>query len=552
MENKSIFTQNFLKITHLPTIILLVGYPVYWLELYLLNANKGRTSWLAWFIFLFIALAIIIKDRKSIYVFFKWFRMKWISQDSWARWFSNINLIIILAVLLITLYATLLPPHLSQEFDAINYHLTIPRQHLITGSFSHIRWSSADLFLLPIDFALAPYWFVGSLPNKFPQFLFLIGLVLVSVSLVRRLSRCDFASICLIVLAIFGSNFIAIQMGTAMLDIAVCYLFIAAIDSFLSGNIIMATVEFVFFAWSKPFIFPQVFIITALTLISWKLYVVLGPKYLKLGFEETGSAQNKSNYIGTLKKAILPFVIFSIIIGGPFLLKSTYYSGTPLFPFAPGIINVNNKIDKNSDYWKSMLTSSSEHISTKDGYGHGKSLGAFLKHFWLIAVPEKNVNNSYDYPVGLMYLLFIGPFLYMLFSSFKKKEFSILSVFIIFYWLSWWFGSQQTRFLYIPFILMMIIVSSAKIKQSKIFIFAVTISVLLTGLSVFGANKGDFFKSREDILRAKDREILQLNKQYSEENRTGAVSLNYFDVAYANFPVTVMDNNSRWVLRPGK
>jgi len=37
-------------------------------------------------------------------------------------------------------------------------------------------------------------------------------------------------------LAILGSHIVAIQMGTGMLDVVLCYLFIAAIDSFLKGN----------------------------------------------------------------------------------------------------------------------------------------------------------------------------------------------------------------------------------------------------------------------------------------------------------------------------
>ena len=79
-------------------------------------------------------------------------------------------------ILVVGLYASLLPPHLMQESDALNYHYTIVRQHLILQSFKHIAWSHTDLFLLPINFALAPFWFESVLPNKLPQFLFFLGL----------------------------------------------------------------------------------------------------------------------------------------------------------------------------------------------------------------------------------------------------------------------------------------------------------------------------------------------------------------------------------------
>src|SRR5882672_6699659 len=82
-----------------------------------------------------------------------------------------------LAILVTSFLAALLPPHLMQEVDALNYHYSLPRQHLIRGSFAHLRWSTADLWPLPLQFALSPYWFMTELPNKVPQFFFLAGLV---------------------------------------------------------------------------------------------------------------------------------------------------------------------------------------------------------------------------------------------------------------------------------------------------------------------------------------------------------------------------------------
>ena len=218
--------SSFLRISHLPSICLAIGYFIYWPELWFLKNKPGSTSMLASSLFACIAFFTIIKRRNNIYSFCNWIKVNWYRQALFSRSYILIGVIFVIFISAIVFYASLLPVHLSQEFDALNYHLTIPRQHLILKTFTHIKWSHADLFLTPLDFALSPYWFVTSLPNKFPQFLFLIGLILVSVNLVRRFSQNNFASICLIVFAIFGAHFIGIQMGTAMLDIAAAYLFI--------------------------------------------------------------------------------------------------------------------------------------------------------------------------------------------------------------------------------------------------------------------------------------------------------------------------------------
>ena len=146
------------------------------------------------------------------------------------------------------------PPHLQQEFDALNYHLTLPRQHLILQSFQHIPWAADDLFLLPLNFALAPYWFVTELPSRFPQYIFLWGILLVSIRLTEYFIGRKYDTFLLLTCAILGSHAFGIQMGTAMLDIVICYLGLAALDSYLRGHYALAVMEFTFFFWSKGMI----------------------------------------------------------------------------------------------------------------------------------------------------------------------------------------------------------------------------------------------------------------------------------------------------------
>lgn len=548
MENMRIPKTSILEISHLPSIGLLLGYLAYWAELYIFKSRNSCTSPLAIVLFILVASIIIKMQKKHLLLFFGWVKYAWSSLERVNKIYVITGFLFVLVILSIAFYAATLPPHLVQEFDSINYHISIPRQHLILGNFQHIRWSAADLFLLPLDFALAPYWLITNLPNKIPQFVFFICLVLISINLVKRFSQNNFNSICLVVFAIFGSHFIGIQIGTAMLDIVICYLFLAGLDSFMQGNIGLSAIEFCFFFWSKPFIPLQMLVLIIAMFFTYFILKSFGIKNVKWGFEEPIASLGFSEYSKKLKKMLVLFVLLSLIIAGPFIAKSIYYASTPFYPFKVGIININKNIDKDSAYWASILRNSQAHMNAKDSYGYGKSTIDFIRHLWLIAVPEEGVTNKYDYPVGLPYLIFLAPFLYLFTNSLRKKEFSIIPVFLIAYWFSWWFGSQQTRFLYIPFILMFIIVSAQISRPSYVLMFALIFSLIFTSISVFRANKADFGVARLDVLRNKDKEILRLNNGYLKQKRKDKVYLDYYDVAFACFPVEVKKEILPWSL----
>lgn len=233
-------------------------------------------------------------------------------------------------------------------------------------------------------------------------------------------------------------------------------------------------------------------------------------------------------------------------MAGPFIVKSSYYARTPLFPFAVGLFPVNSSIDMGSPLWQSLAAHAQQAVETKDHYGQGRSFLDFLKHLWLIAVPEKGVNNRYDYPVGLMYLLCLGPFISIFFSSLKQKRFSILPWFLIAYWFSWWLGSHQSRFLFVPIVLMITLVFSRKQFLSKTFQLCILISVILVGVSIVRAHKADWAKQWKDILRSRDRDLLELSLTAKEGQ---SIQLDCFDVAFAGFPVEVVNCDSVFVLQ---
>lgn len=544
MANKSLLGKVPLNLSHLPTGLLIIGYPVYWLELYCLRNNFGQTTPLAWVLFLLLCAWVFWGSAKSIVS--GWLQEEWKESSLSLQIFLATGMIIAFGILFCALYAALLPPHLIQESDALNYHYTLPRQHLILNSFRHIPWSLADLYFLPVDFALAPYWLATPLPNKFPQFIFFMGFVGVAAKLTGIFSRNNFISICLVIFAIVGSHHVGIQMGTAMLDVAMCYLLLAALDSFVEGHGWLCAVEFAVYFWSKSFIPIQMVIII---LLMWMIYSVarkLGFKEIVWNIDDIWAGEQKKIYRTTLRKVLICFAFVSIFIGGPFVGKSLYYAQTPLFPFFPGRVPVVGNMDKNSVAWKSLVANAQKAVATRDQYGSGRSLVELLKHFWLIAVPEQGVNNRYDYPVGLMYLLCLGPFIYLLFKTIRKKQLAILPVFVCVYWALWWMGSHQTRFLFVPVIVMFIIVLSRREFDSKILMTCVLLAMGLTALSVMRAHREDFGKLACEVLRPKDRLLLEMSATVP---RNRPVPLDFADAAFADFAVDVVDNDSVFVLK---
>lgn len=470
-------------------------------------------------------------------------------------WFLGENLFSKLLLVLMALgagitlfcafYASLLPPHLVQEYDALNYHITLPRQHLLMGSFRHITWSTADLYFLPVDFALAPFWLATSLPNKIPQFFFLLGLLGVCFRFARRFSGGKNWPPVLLILSILGSHNMGIQMGTAMLDVAICYLFLAALDSFLNGSLWLAAIELGFYFWSKPLI-PLQFIATLFIFgLAWIFLRSCGFKKESVTFSAGKSRWVPVNFRNSIIKFFVLFILLSLFLAGPFMYKSLRYSGTPVFPLGVGIFK-DLSVSQGPERLSELKSKAGELLAVKDNYGYGRSIPVFVRHLWLIAVPDKGVNNRFDYPLGLMYLLFVGPFLALFFSSLRKKVLPLLPLWVAAFWMIWWFGSQQTRFLFIPLVLMYLSVVLAIPKPSKILLTVMAGAVLMVSLSVYRANKPDLGKWGIEALRKEDRELISLGKTRQPDAVPAVFSS--CDLAYAEFPVKVSGNNTLFVL----
>jgi hypothetical protein len=531
------------NLAHLPTVLLAIGYPVYWLELYGWRHPTGHTSWLATAVFAAVALGILAHKIIAL----RWMDVKEDAVRAYKSWamFDRIvlaaGLCLSLTIVLCALSASALPPHLQQEFDVINYHLTLPRQHLILNSFAPLSWSTADLFLMPVDFALAPYWLATDLPNKWPQFLFSIALLAIVFRSVRRMGGGHWAG-ALAVLAVLGTHAVGIQMGTAMLDLAVCYLFFAALDSFLSGQMILAAVEFSFFFWSKPLMPVFIGMILVLSaVVTLLLSRGFGWKTVRGFLDITGP-----DAIEGKKVFIIAFFLVSLAVAGPFMVKSWQIAQTPLYPVTDVILKPGGCVPANLVGFADLQKKACAWKLTKDSYGHGRSLGALLRHFWLVAVPETGVNNAFDYPLGLTYLLFLGPFMALLARSFRLRKVPVLGVFCVVYWLLWWMGSQQARFFLVPLVGMFVTVAAGIGKPSRVLLSCLVLALTFTAISVFRAHQPDFGKSAYQVLRDKDKELLVMANDAPPRQ---PVALDFNDAAFAPFAIDVRGADNIFVIQ---
>ncbi len=526
LKNLSIELHG-MRIGHLPTWLLIIGYPIFWLEMYL--RPGAHSSALAPALFLLVAVHVGWKD-KGVIPLLKSHARRTIP--------DHLNILLILVILTIACVASLLPPHLIQEIDALNYHLTMPRQHLISGTFEHMPWAIADLWPLPLQFSLAPFWFSTPWPNKFPQFIFLVGLLLVSLSMLRKVAPQKNPPSLLLLSAIVGSHGLAVQFGLAMLDISIAYLALACLDSLLNKNWIIGSVEFTFLFWSKAFMPIQITLLLLGFLALEMTRRFMDGRWM-LGFQEHRPLPSIP-----WRRVLLVWAILSLFIGGPFIAKSMREVGTPLFPFAT--FHWNGKLSESPVTKQAVLESARSHHQTRDDYGEGRSLKAFLSHFWALAVPKQGVNNRFDYPLGLPYLLCLGPFVFLFLRSLKQRELSFFAWIVVFWWATWWMGSQQSRWFYVSLLLMLILTLSERLFSDRFLMrWGLSLALLMTSVSVYRTHGDDVLRLPTLPIRAVDRQL----KETTEKLPQGArLRVDRKEAAYAESMVRVVDRDTMWIL----
>lgn len=528
---------------HWPTVMLVIGYPLFWIEMWAGSGKDGIVSsaaWGFWFLFLLTQCVTFLLCCKDSPLKFSLSKPQGLS--SWLTW-----VVVGLAVLVLgrICYASSFPPYLMQEYDVLNYHYALPRQHLVTGSFAHIAWSTADLFMMPIQFALAPFWFVQELPNKWPQLFFALGLLGVLSSLLRQANVKRRFWLVVVVLATHG---IVIQMGTAMLDLVIAYLLFAFIDSCRRKQWGLALVELGFYFWSKPFIpfqtgFIGVLFIGVLAAAHWcKFDYSLSPWF---SLEDWRKEWKDWPW----RKALIYFSALSVLIALPFMIKSWWYAGTPMYPFFTDTLLHWSPLKEEAGVWISFLDATHDHMGARNAYGAGRSLWQMLQHWWWLAVPEVGVNNRFDYPLGLPLLLFIGPFVWFFGKDVLKKKLDIFGLLIILFWCSWWIGSQQARFLYIPLLAMYLFVFSRKIQLSLVLKASLLCALILSNISVWRAHASAWGKAPIDVLRKEDRQMVAFSDFYIDNGSKGFVYSVNHEAAYARYPLIAVKPQFPFVIK---
>ncbi len=521
-------TLKRVSLTHLPTMALIIGLPVFWIELFFLRLPGGHSSWLAWGSFIILAAGMLLSQWQDINSWVEEELRAWVEQPTGIKIYTVVASLLILVYLAVGLYAALLPVHLMQEHDALNYHITVPRQHLLQHSFAHIPWSVPDLFMLPLDHALSPFWLNTLWPNKLIQFLFFLGVLGCSYQLTHLWSGSRLRAWAA-VLAVMACHAVAIQVGTAMLDMVMLYCFLAFMHSLWRGRVLLAGIELGFFIWSKAFIAPQLAVIAIGFIL---IYLAVGKKYVLTQMPAVSRRQWRS--------LMIKVIAASGIIAGPFLIKSFYYTGTLLYPFGAGVFAPMTSYD--STHWQSIVDKANACLSMKDAYGHGRSVLDFIKHWWLVAIPEKGVNNAFDYPVGLVYLLILAPFLFYLCKSLCSKTLPILSLSVLIWWMTWWFGSQQSRFLLVPVVLMICLTLAKLPKLSKVLLLLIALSLSVETMSLINAHRADWGTNYMEIIRQEDKSLV--DACWGKEG----ITWNRADIAFASCRVDVTGEDNPFVI----
>ncbi|MGQ0645561.1 MAG: hypothetical protein ACT4O3_08730 [Elusimicrobiota bacterium] len=379
------------------------------------------------------------------------------------------------------------------------------------------------------------------LPNKWPQLLFLGALWGLVVRLAFRLLPPGqrLAGGLTALLALVASHGFAVQYGKAMLDIAACYLIIACLDSWLAGRYWLAAAELAFYTWSKSYTPFQIAVLAAaLGLLYW-----LGKR--RGWTAEWAFSSARPYFLPAPKKIAAFFFLASLAVGLPFCAKSFYYSGTPLFPFAYGVLPP--IADDMKDRRPALEASAKSLLNNRNAYGGERNIRGFVTHFWRVAVPDKGVNNEFDYPIGLPYLVLFPPFLFFLARRLKRKSMPLLPLAVLLLWFSWWMGSRQSRWLYVPLTLMFLSVAGEKaVLRSWGVRAALLISLALTGLSGIRENRPDWRKTPREALRPQDERLVQMGAGLADAR--SPVPLPDKEAAFAAFPVHVTAGSSDWVL----
>jgi hypothetical protein len=182
-------------------------------------------------------------------------------------------------------------------------------------------------------------------------------------------------------------------------------------------------------------------------------------------------------------------------------------AGTPIFPFVTCVFSTAQGCQGKAG--EIIRESARQELDVKNHYGTGKDFKSFLNHFWKISIPTIGVNNEYDYPLGLSWLLFsvflIASFPYWI----RSKEIPIIILIALLQWVLWWNMTHQARFLYPVLALGLLGTMSIQKKvHPMILLTALCFSASLSLVSMWRAYKNDLGRSSAQIQKEQKEKLV--------------------------------------------
>jgi hypothetical protein len=331
------------------------------------------------------------------------------------------------ALLGLTFFSSLRPPFLPQEYDLINYQMGVPRQLLIRASLGWIDWSVADLWPMAMQWGMAPISLAFGTINKLPQFLFSLGAALCMYRIAGAMPAQETSRLtqALPALALFSAHGVAIQLGTGMMDLPALYLLLLCLDSLIGKRYVIAALALAVYVASKAFHPFQIGAVVAGGLIWLAI------------------ASNEAHRRPIFTRFLPVFAILSVLLLARSASISMGATGTPLFPFAACRLSQPELCAPEKR--EILEQSASQLLATRDNYGLGRGPAAFFQHLWRVSVPTSGVNNEYDYPLGLPWVLLL---VLLIFSVINGQWRNPLVQLTLIFWVLWWLNSHQSRWLY--------------------------------------------------------------------------------------------------------
>ncbi len=389
-------------------------------------------------------------------------------QHKYIRW---ICIVIICLVLIVGLLYTFTPPTQS---DGLRYHLAAPQEYIKHHGIIYIPFNAFSNFpfLVEMLFTLGMLLH-GDILSKLFHFSFLVLSGVLLATFWRHVFRPELRSLFnkamvekpeeqkstpekvipgrwLVMLVFFSTPAIAIVGCWEFIDLGVAFYFLALIYTLIlwcksdkAGWLILAGV------------FGGACLGTKYTMVVFIAAAVVWILLLK-----SVRAASGTSIVSRIRGAIKPLAIFlaiAIILGAPWYLKNTIFTGNPVYPFAHEIFEGGEWTDGTAKFYSAKAAEKGQPLSP----------ATFITIPWDTAVYWADFES---FNPGIMYLAFfplVVVLAFILFFKTRKDTLTGIKTVIFFafiYHLLWYFTYQSNRFMIPCYALCSLLIVAVVIK----------------------------------------------------------------------------------------